>query len=255
MNPSLKRLLLMLLVFLVLTAAPLSANDSKPTAGELEDGPVFAIIAGSRVNVREGPSTSHKSLGKLNGNTWEMMTVVDAAPGDDEMTWYKVLSGRLGEGWVREDLLEFKPFDEPRGALLARIYSDLGVNPSTTEKRLGKPAKVERNVIDIDWKLKNITSTRLIYPHGELGFWDFSGGMLVDADLSGGIDGFGGVRFGMSGEEVEATLGRPENVAKDRFQNYRADEFWQYHGGGWFFLVCFNAESRVERLVYIFNIP
>ncbi|MFA7621083.1 MAG: SH3 domain-containing protein [Aminobacteriaceae bacterium] len=254
MNPSTKCLLLLIVLSLAL-ATPFAAMGANPTAEELRGAPVFAEIAGTRVNVREGPSTTHTSLGKLDGNTWEILTVVDAAPGDDETTWYRVLSGRLGEGWVREDFLKFKPFYEPREPLLALIYSDVGVNLSTSEKRLGKPDKVKRNVIDVDWKLKNITSTQLKYPHGTVGFWDFNGGMLMDADLSGGIDGFGGVRFGMSREEVDTLLGPPETVAKESLRNYSADELWEYDSGLWYLLVCFDSESRVERLVFNYNIP
>lgn len=254
MNPSLKRLVM--LIFLALAWTLPAAGAPKPGAEELQANPVMAKIAGTRVNVREGPSTTHKSLGQLDK---EWIPVVDAAPGGDGKTWYKVLSRKLGEGWVREDLVDFSdPYEfGPAPALMARIYSDLGVNPAMTEKRLGKPERTDRKVTDIDWKLKNVTLIKLIYPEGFVGFWRYEGGAveLSDGDFTGGMEGFGGVRFGMGKDEVETALGAPMAKNKKEYEYLGLEDFWYYSTGIGAFFVSFSPDSAVDRIIFSLNIP
>ncbi|NLA90063.1 MAG: SH3 domain-containing protein [Synergistaceae bacterium] len=249
------RWLLMLIILAIALALP-AAGSEKPAAEELQANPVMAVIAGTRVNVREGPSTAHKSLGQLNK---EWIPVVDAAPGEEGMTWYKVLSWKLGEGWIREDLVDFSVTYEfgPAPVLMARIYRDLGVNPAMTEEQLGKPERIDQKVMDIDWKLKNVTFIKLIYPEGFVGFWRYERGAveLSDGDFTGGMEGLGGVRFGMGKEEVEAALGAPFSVNNERYKYFGAEDFWYYSTGIGDFLVCFSPDSRVERIIFSLNIP
>lgn len=251
-----KRLLMLIILAMALIWAIPAPGAPKPDGEELRQNPVMAKIAGTRVNVREGPSTAHKSLGQLDK---EWIPVVDAAPGGDGKTWYKVLSRKLGEGWVREDLVEFSnPYEfGPSPVLMARIYNDLGVNPAMTEKRLGKPDRIDKKVMDIDWKLKNVTLIKLIYPEGFAGFWRYEDGAveLSDGDFTGGMEGFGGIRFGMGKEEVEAALGAPVAKNKKEYEYLGVEDFWYYTTGIGAFFVCFSPDSAVERIIFSLNIP
>ena len=213
-----------------------------PSGEELRRRPAPAFVAGTGVNVRAGPSTSFKSLGKLSERASEELVAVDAGQGEDGKTWFLVLSERTGEGWIRGDFLRFEGLDDPLWRFITLVRRDLGVTPNMTENRLGKPeSRHNRTFIPEDRKEK-VTETVLAYPEGSVAFWvQKNGSFLVSADFTGRIVGFGKITFGTDVDDVEKTLGQPHGVR---------NRVWTYHSGMSRIHVQFNMDGRVDRLIF-----
>lgn len=224
---------------LFFTAPP--AETSVPSGEELRLSPAPAFVTGAGVNVRTGPSTANKSLGKLDGGDSEELAAVDAVRGEDGKTWYLILSGKTGEGWIRGDFLRFGGLDDPLWRLLTRIRRDLGVTPVMAVSRLGKPDTTENRSFRPEDRPEDVTETEMAYPEGTLVFWSMKdGAFLVSADFTGRIGGFGEVAFGEDADAVEKLLGPPHGVR---------NRVWTYHSGMSRIHIRFDMDGRVDRLI------
>jgi len=217
-----------------------------PSREELLERPAAGVVAGSNVNVRDRPSTKGKSLGRLGEDGyWEELVVVDAAPGDDGRIWYKILSEKLGEGWMHGRFLRFEGLDDPLGRFFMTLRRDFGTNPAMTERRLGKPLKTERKTFRPEDYPEDVTSVDLRYPGGNVVFWIMRKvPFLVEADFEEGV-AFGPIAFGDDSEKVERLLGDPHEVR---------NRVWTYHSGMRRVHIGFglgpNGEAAVNRLIF-----
>ncbi len=224
---------------LFFTAA--QAGASVPSGEELRLSPAPAFVTGAGVNVRTGPSTASRSLGKLDGQASEELVATDAATGEDGKIWYLVLSGKVGEGWIRGDFLRFEGLDDPLWRLAARIRRDLGVTPDMTENRLGKPENRQSRTFLPEDRKEKVTETVLTYHEGNVVFWiPKNGSFLVSADFTGRIGGFGNITFGAGVDAVEKLLGPPHGVR---------NRVWTYHSGMSRIHIRFGMDGRVDRLI------
>lgn len=89
-------------------AAALSMQG--PVAGFFQMGTVYAaersaVIKGTSVNVRSGPSTLASKLTALTSNT--AVTVLSEQRGEDGYTWYQIRYNGSSTGYVRSDYVKF----------------------------------------------------------------------------------------------------------------------------------------------------
>jgi len=224
---------------LFFTAA--QAGASVPSGEELRLSPAPAFVTGAGVNVRTGPSTASRSLGKLDGQASEELVATDGETGEDGKIWYLVLSGKVGEGWIRGDFLRFEGLDDPLWRLITRIRRDLGVTPAMAVSRLGKPDTTKSRSFRPEDRPEDVTETEMVYPEGTLVFWSMKdGAFLVSADFTGRIGGFGEVAFGADADAVEKLLGPPHGVR---------NRVWTYHSGMSRIHIRFDMDGRVDRLI------
>ena len=217
------------------------AGASLPSGEELRVRPAPAFVSGTGVNVRSGPSTAFKSLGKLDGQDSEELAAVDAARGEDGKTWFLILSAKAGEGWIRGDFLRFEGLDDSLWRLITRIRRDLGVTPVMAVSRLGKPDTTKSRSFRPEDRPEDVTETEMVYPEGTLVFWSMKdGAFLVSADFTGRIGGFGEVAFGADADAVEKLLGSPHGVR---------NRVWTYHSGMSRIHIRFDMDGRVDRLI------
>ncbi|MPM00126.1 hypothetical protein SDC9_46349 [bioreactor metagenome] len=241
MNKRQLRMLSVLLFAAFFTAFGSPAGAALPSGDELREHPAPAFVTGAGVNVRTGPSTASRSLGKLDGQASEELVATDAATGEDGKIWYLVLSGKVGEGWIRGDFLRFEGLDDPLWRLAARIRRDLGVSPDMTENRLGKPENRQSRTFLPEDRKEKVTETVLTYPDGNVVFWiPKNGSFLVSADFTGRIGGFGNITFGAGVDAVEKLLGPPHGVR---------NRVWTYHSGMSRIHIRFGMDGRVDRLI------
>ncbi len=237
--------ILLLLCALLLTAGVVDASGA-PSREELLERPAAGVIAGANVNVRDRPSTKGKVLGRLGEDGyWEELVVVDAAPGEDGQIWYKILSEKLGEGWMHGRYLRFEGLDDPLGRFFVLLRRDFGTNPAMTQQRLGKPLKTERKTFRPEDYPEDVTSVELRYPGGSVVFWIMRKvPFLVAADFEKGV-AFGPISFGDGPEKVERLLGEPHGVR---------NRVWTYHSGMRRVHIGFglgsNGEAAVNRLIF-----
>ncbi|MDI9370055.1 MAG: SH3 domain-containing protein [Synergistaceae bacterium] len=235
------------LAVLTATAGALFCSDS-PTREELIEKPAAGTVAGKDVNVRDRPSTKGKALGRLGEEGyWEELVVIDAADGEDGETWYRVLSEKLGEGWIHGRFVGFEGLDDPIWRLTMAIRRDFGTSPEMTERLLGKPLSKESEAFrpeDWPWP-EDVTSVELRYQGGSVVFWIIRGvPFLVEADFEEGVS-FGPISFGDDSDRVESLLGQPHDVW---------NRVWTYHTGMRRVLVGFGmiegGEPVVDRLIF-----
>ena len=238
------RVILLCVCALLLTSA--ADASGAPTREELLERPAAAVLTGVNVNVRDRPSTKGKSLGRLGEDGyWEELVVVDAARGEGGQIWYKILSEKLGEGWMHGRFLRFEGLDDPLGRFFMTLRRDFGTNPQMTEQRLGKPLKTERKAFRPEDYPEDVTSVELRYPGGSVVFWIIRKvPFLVAADFEKGV-AFGRISFGDGPEEVERLLGEPHGVR---------NRVWTYHSGMRRVHIGFglgsNGEAAVNRLIF-----
>ena len=104
-----KRMVLLAAAILaVLTAVPLFAA----AAAENFEWPKAGFVTGSRVNLRNGPSTSAKAVGRF-GHDYETgeLVVTGTEKTGEEFPWYRVLSHQFGEGWIYGKFLSVEETD------------------------------------------------------------------------------------------------------------------------------------------------
>lgn len=237
---------ILLCVCALLLAGGVACASGAPSREELLERPAAGVVAGSNVNVRDRPSTRGKSLGRLGEDGyWEELVVVDAAPGDDGQIWYKILSEKLGEGWMHGRFLRFEGLDDPLGRFFVLLRRDFGTNPAMTQQRLGKPVKIERKTFRPEDYPENVTSVELRYPGGSVVFWIMRKiPFLVGADFEKGA-AFGPISFGDGPEKVERLLGEPHGVR---------NRVWTYHSGMRRVHIGFglgpNGEAAANRLIF-----
>ena len=208
---------------------------------ELRVRPAPAFVSGTGVNVRSGPSTAFKSLGKLDGKASEELAAVDAVRGEDGKTWFLVLSAKIGEGWIRGDFIRFEGLDDPLWRLITEIRRDLGVTPVMAVTRLGKPDSTESRFFRPEDRAEDVTETEMVYPEGSLVFWILKdSSFLISADFTGRIGGFGKIPFGAEADAVEKLLGPPHGVR---------NRVWTYHSGMSRIHIRFDMDARVDRLI------
>ena len=240
------RVILLSVCAFLLTSGIAAGASGAPSREELLERPAAGVVAGSNVNVRDRPSTKGKSLGRLGEDGyWEELVVVDAAPGDDGQIWYKILSEKLGEGWMHGRFLRFEGLDDPLGRFFMTLRRDFGTNPAMTERRLGKPLKTERKTFRPEDYPEDVTSVDLRYPGGNVVFWIMRKiPFLVEADFEEGV-AFGPIAFGDDSEKVERLLGDPHEVR---------NRVWTYHSGMRRVHIGFglgpNGEAAVNRLIF-----
>lgn len=217
------------------------AAAALPQGEELRGRPAPAFVSGTGVNMRTGPSTSFKSLGKLSERASDELVAVDAAEGEDGKTWFLVLSERTGEGWIRGDFLRFEGMDNHLWRFITLVRRDIGVTPAMAVTRLGQPEKTQSRSFRPEDRPDEVTETELLYPGGTVVFWVLKDrAFLVSADFTGGISGFGKVTFGTDVDDVEKTLGPPHGVR---------NRVWTYHSGMSRIHIRFGMDTRVDRLI------
>lgn len=97
-----KRLLAALLCLcMLLTALPYAvlAEETAEPESEPTTGTVYNLDAG-QLNVREGPATSYKSIGKLNAG--DVVTILATS---EDGIWYQVRTAANLEGWCHSDYI------------------------------------------------------------------------------------------------------------------------------------------------------
>ncbi|MDD4022178.1 MAG: SH3 domain-containing protein, partial [Synergistaceae bacterium] len=131
-------------ILVVLTAVPLFAA----AAAENYEWPKAGFVTGSRVNLRSGPSTSAKAVGRF-GHDYETGELVVTAKEEtgEPYPWYRVLSHQLGEGWIYGKFLFVEETDNTVRRYVMKIREDFGISPALAVKMYGEPMKREERKV------------------------------------------------------------------------------------------------------------
>ena len=109
-NRLLAALLCLCLLLITLPYAALAEEEPAPEP-VLPTGTVYNLDAG-QLNVREGPSTSHKKVGALNAG--DVVTILsESEPDTAGYIWYQIRSADGLEGWCRSDYIRIDVTYEP----------------------------------------------------------------------------------------------------------------------------------------------
>ena len=203
------------LLVLLLAALPAAAME------EIYYWPLAGTVKGTNVNVRGGPGTSFKAVGKVSGSDGAAaLPVTGRADTGEEHPWYRVESRDFGQGWIYGRYLSAK---EPLSAIerySLRIKADYGLTPSLAVKKLGEPEGRENRKLHIpDFNL-TVAETTLSYPGLEIVYWD---GQLTLIVISGGDAAFGDIAPGMAVTDAFHLLGQPSVRDGDSLFFYRSD--------------------------------
>jgi uncharacterized protein YraI len=199
-------------ILAVLTAVPLFAA----AAAENYEWPKAGFVTGSRVNLRNGPSTSAKVVGQF-GHDYETgeLVVTGTEKTGEEFPWYRVLSHQFGEGWIYGKFLSVEETDSTVRRYVMKIREDFGISPALAVKMYGEPMKREERKV----KLPDFNATVHIvdlFFHGHTAtYWN---GALQAVDIPAGFRGFGASVMGMDAGEALSRRGAPsEKESPERY--------------------------------------
>ncbi|MGI6782893.1 MAG: SH3 domain-containing protein [Aminivibrio sp.] len=197
---------------LVLAALPAAANE------EIYYWPLVGTVKGTNVNVRSGPGTSFKAVGKLSGGDMTpALPVTGTADTGEERPWYRVEHRAFGQGWIYG---QFLSVEEPLSALskyALRIKTDYGLTPSLAVKKLGKPVRQDNKKLRIPDFNVTVAVSILTYPGFESVYWD---GQLKSVTVSGKEGAFGDITAGMDADDAVSLLGRPAERDENKLVYY-----------------------------------
>jgi hypothetical protein len=133
-------------ILAVLTAVPLFAT----AAAENFEWPKAGFVTGSRVNLRNGPSTSAKVVGRF-GHDYETgeLVVTGTEKTGEEFPWYRVFSHQFGEGWIYGKFLSVEETDSTVRRYVMKIREDFGISPALAVKMYGEPMKREERKVKL----------------------------------------------------------------------------------------------------------
>ena len=208
---------------------------------DIGERPAAAFITGQNVNLRGTPSMTGEILGRLSGISQEELVVVDCSLAKDGSWWYRILSERVGEGWVNGHFLEFQGLEDGLRRFCLGIRRDFGVTRDLAGKNLGKPQRTETISLNPEDMRVPVTESVYVYPFGKVVFWSWGGKDFLFSVQVTGRRSFGGIWPGDGTEKVFRFLGSPRE-AKNRV--------WTWHSGMERISISFGADARAERLVY-----
>jgi len=191
------------IIFLFAATVPLFAN---PTVESFE-WPKAGLVKGSNVNLRSGPGTSAKPVGRfIHDYESAELVVTGKAETGEEYPWYRIISAEFGEGWIYGKYLFVEETDNPVRRYAMKVREDFGLSPDLAVKMYGEPMKKSERKMKIpDFKVTVWIETLSFHGH-EATYWD---GVLQAVELPGGSMGFGDIIMGMDGEEAASRLGEP----------------------------------------------
>lgn len=189
------------LLIALMAALPAAAMD------EIYYWPLAGTVKGTNVNVRGGPGTSFKAVGKISGGEGAApIPVTGIADTGEKYPWYRVESRSFGQGWIYGQFISAEEAKTPLMRHALRINADFGLTPSLAVKKLGKPEKQENEKFHIpDFRL-TVAVTTLFYSGFKTVYWD---GGLKSVIISGGEASFGDITPGMAAEAAQSMLGEP----------------------------------------------
>lgn len=191
------------LASILLLSVPLAAN---PTVESFE-WPKSGMLVGERVNLRAGPSTSSKVIGRF-ADEYEggELLVTGRSEGREEFLWYRVISHKFGEGWLYGKYIAVEEPEDPVRRYALKIREDFGLSPAQAVKRYGEPMKRSREKLHIPDV--NVTAEMVTLEfHGHTAiYWD---GVLQSVEIPAGFMGFADILLGMDFSEAVFRLGTP----------------------------------------------
>lgn len=180
--------------------------------------PLAGTVKGTNVNVRSGPGTSFKAVGRVSGGEGvPAMPVTGRADTGEAHPWYRVEHHSFGQGWIYG---QFLSAEEVRGGLARyalRIKAYYGLTPSLAVKKHGKPERQDTKKLHIpDFNVTVAVST-LFYRGFEAVYWD---GQLKTVAVSEGDAAFGDITIGTGVKEALSLLGEPADRDGNRLLFY-----------------------------------
>jgi hypothetical protein len=190
-------------ILLVLTALPLFAGP----AVESFEWPKAGFVTGSKVNLRSGPSTSEKVVGRF-GHDYETgeLVVTGKEETGEAFPWYRVISHQFGEGWIYGKFLSVEETDSPVRRYAMKIREDYGLSPALAVKMYGEPMKREEKTEKIPDFNATIHIVSFSFHGHNATYWN---GALQSVEIPGGFMGFGDILMGMDADEAASKLGEP----------------------------------------------
>ena len=191
------------LACLFFLCAPIAAN---PTVESFE-WPKSGRLTGERVNLRSEPSTSSKVIGRfLHDYDGGELLVTGRSERGDEFPWYRVVSHKLGEGWLYGKYIAVEEPEDPVRRYALKIREDFGLSPVLAVKMYGEPMKRSREKLRIpDFNVTAEIVTLEFHGHSAV-YWD---GFLQSVEIPAGFMGFADILLGMDASEAASRLGTP----------------------------------------------
>jgi hypothetical protein len=189
------------LILFVLFCGPLAAN---PTVESFE-WPKAGMVAGERVNLRAGPSTSSKIVGRfVHDYDGGELLVTGRTKTNEEYPWYRVISHKFGEGWLYGKYLAV---EEPDGAVrryALKIREDFGLSPEIAVRMYGEPMKRNEKKMHIPDFNTTVHIVTLVFHGHTATYWN---GTLQSVEIPAGFMGFADILLGIEVNEAVARLG------------------------------------------------
>ncbi|HPE66496.1 MAG TPA: SH3 domain-containing protein [Synergistales bacterium] len=191
------------LASILLLSVPLAAN---PTVESFE-WPKSGMLVGERVNLRSGPATSSKVIGRfVDEYEGGELLVTGRSEGREEFPWYRVVSHKFGEGWLYGKFIAVEEPEDPVRRYALKIREDFGLSPAQAVKMYGEPMKRSREKLHIpDFNVTAEIVTLEFHGHTAI-YWD---GVLQSVEIPAGFMGFADILLGMDAEEAASRLGTP----------------------------------------------
>lgn len=200
-------------LFILILAAVVSVSPA------ISEDQVFAwpragFLVGRAVNLRAGPSTESTIVARFDDEVSAGELLVTARRDGPDYPWFRVISTAFGEGWIYGKYLHVENEGPPVRRYALKIREDYGLSPKLAILIWGEPLVSEKRQQEIaDFNRTVFIETLTFHGHRAV-YWD---GSLQAVIIEGGFMGFGDILIGMAAHHGVALLGRPFQVAGNRW--------------------------------------